>query len=229
VFVVGYIGNDWRPPATVLFERQSVQRDIAPGRKKKKEIAGTLDARVNGGGFPGSDGAMNGHVIPVMAFQSSQSGVRLDAVHATLDKNNGSRRHNGVLIPCWWDGGQTSQTLDRVLSKGQTMPEKNRFPAVLAYPYKQITSVQNRSNPQPGDPSPTITKQDYSPLLLPQVRRLTPLECERLQGFPDYYTLIPGASDTARYQAIGNSMAVPVMHWIGKRIDAVDKAIKNFF
>ena len=55
------------------------------------------------------------------------------------------------------------------------------------------------------------------------VRRLTPLECERLQGFPDQYTDIPGASDSARYKALGNSMAVPVMRWIGQRIDAVHK------
>lgn len=50
-------------------------------------------------------------------------------------------------------------------------------------------------------------------------RRLTPLEWERLQGFPDGWTDIPGASDTARYKALGNSMAVPVMRWIGKRIE----------
>lgn len=55
------------------------------------------------------------------------------------------------------------------------------------------------------------------------VRRLTPLECERLQGFPDGYTDIPGASDTARYKALGNSMAVPVMRWIGKRIMVTDQ------
>jgi DNA (cytosine-5)-methyltransferase 1 len=60
-----------------------------------------------------------------------------------------------------------------------------------------------------------------------QVRRLTPLECERLQGFPDDYTLIPGrAADGPRYKALGNSMAVPVMSWIGQRIAAVD-AIKS--
>ena len=53
------------------------------------------------------------------------------------------------------------------------------------------------------------------------VRRLTPLECERLQGFPDGYTDIPGASDSGRYKALGNSMAVPVMRWIGERITAV--------
>ena len=51
------------------------------------------------------------------------------------------------------------------------------------------------------------------------VRRLTPKECERLQGFPDEYTAIPGAADGPRYKALGNSMAVPVMAWIGKRID----------
>jgi len=53
------------------------------------------------------------------------------------------------------------------------------------------------------------------------VRRLTPRECERLQGFPDDYTLIPGANDSARYKALGNSMAVPVMSWLGRRIDYV--------
>ena len=61
------------------------------------------------------------------------------------------------------------------------------------------------------------------------VRRLTPLECERLQGFPDGHTLIgwkgkpaEECPDGPRYKAIGNSMAVPVMRWIGKRIAAVD-------
>jgi len=58
------------------------------------------------------------------------------------------------------------------------------------------------------------------------VRRLTPRECERLQGFPDDYTLIPyrkgQAADRPRYKALGNSMAVPVMRWIGERIAKVD-------
>lgn len=55
------------------------------------------------------------------------------------------------------------------------------------------------------------------------VRRLTPLECERLQGFPDNYTKIPGfTADGPRYKALGNSMAVPVMRWIGQRIQLVD-------
>ena len=99
-------------------------------------------------------------VAQPVAFQSSQSGVRLAETHATLDANNGPRRHNGVVSAM-------------------------------------------------------------------QVRRLTPVECERLQGFPDGYTNIPWrgksqAPDGPRYKAMGNSMAVPVMRWIGKRIAAVD-------
>ena len=64
------------------------------------------------------------------------------------------------------------------------------------------------------------------------VRRLTPVECERLQGFPDNFTAIPwrkkGAEDCPdgpRYKALGNSMAVPVMRWIGERIHLVDDLV----
>jgi DNA (cytosine-5)-methyltransferase 1 len=58
------------------------------------------------------------------------------------------------------------------------------------------------------------------------VRRLTPVECERLQGFPDNYTDIQpkgkATPDGPRYKALGNSMAVPVMRWIGERIAQVE-------
>jgi DNA (cytosine-5)-methyltransferase 1 len=59
------------------------------------------------------------------------------------------------------------------------------------------------------------------------VRRLTPVECERLQGFPDNYTNIPNAADGPRYKALGNSMAVPVMRWIGKRIDELSAGVND--
>lgn len=64
------------------------------------------------------------------------------------------------------------------------------------------------------------------------VRRLTPRECERLQGFPDDYTDIPyrnkeHAPDGPRYKALGNSMAVPVMRWIGERIRMVEEAAET--
>lgn len=57
------------------------------------------------------------------------------------------------------------------------------------------------------------------------VRRLTPRECERLQGFPDDKTLIAKSSDSARYKALGNSMAVPCMRWIGERIQKVEEVL----
>ena len=52
----------------------------------------------------------------------------------------------------------------------------------------------------------------------------TPLECERLQGFPDGWTDIPGASDTGRYKALGNSVAVPCVAWIMRRIAESEEA-----
>ena len=58
------------------------------------------------------------------------------------------------------------------------------------------------------------------------VRKLMPIEGERLMGLPPDYTNIPGAKDADRYKAIGNSMAVPVMRWIGERIQADPEAIR---
>ncbi len=100
----------------------------------------------------------------------------------------------------------------------------------------QITSAGNYSHPKPGDPCHPLSEAGQPPavgLLADQVdvhaatvRRLTPRECERLQGFPDDYTLIPyrgkPASDSKRYRALGNSFAVPVVRWIGERIAAVE-------
>ncbi|MEZ9525703.1 DNA cytosine methyltransferase [Enterovibrio norvegicus] len=84
-----------------------------------------------------------------------------------------------------------------------------------------------------GDPCPTLTTGDkHAVFVPPHVRRLTPIECERLQGMPDNHTLIPwkGKSpedcpDGPRYQAIGNSMAVPVMRWIGEQISTIEGEI----
>ena len=57
------------------------------------------------------------------------------------------------------------------------------------------------------------------------IRRLTPLECERLQGFPDGWTDIPGASDSARYKALGNSVAIPCVEFIMGRIAAALRSV----
>jgi DNA (cytosine-5)-methyltransferase 1 len=121
---------------------------------------------------------------------------------------------------------------------------------------EQITHPENRSNPQPGDPCPTLTGSSGQPPAVAfharqdsfgeaavsppldtdphtvgvrqgwRVRRLVPVECERLQGFADGWTDVPyrgrPAADSPRYKALGNSMAVNCMRWIGRRIAAVD-------
>lgn len=107
VFVVASAREDI-DPAAILLEFDGVRRDSAPRRQAGEGVAGTLDARTEGGGFPGTDGACSGHVVPAQR----PAGL------------------NPAVPPCW-DGRDVSQTLDAVLHKGQTMPEKNRFPAVL--------------------------------------------------------------------------------------------------
>ena len=70
--------------------------------------------------------------------------------------------------------------------------------------------------------APTLTSMDrHGVTSISGARYLTEIECERLQGFPDNYTNIEKATAGKRYKALGNSMAVPVMHWIGKRLQQV--------
>jgi DNA (cytosine-5)-methyltransferase 1 len=142
----------------------------------------------------------------------------------------------------WWNGDHVSQTLDAVLAKGQMMPDKNRFPVVisprrgsaLCSPQTSLSAnpAGNRGALDTEDTSATAAVLDRLKMIglstasdegfstPADLRRVTPLESERLQGFPDNWTDVPGATETARYLAIGNSMAVPVMRWIGERINA---------
>lgn len=107
--------------------------------------------------------------------------------------------------------------------------------AAVAFDLAQITSSANRTRAEPGLPASTLAKASRMHVAHPMaVRRLTPRECERLQGFPDDYTAIPWRGrpadqcpDGPRYKALGNSMAVPVMAWIGQRIQAVEDAISS--
>lgn len=94
----------------------------------------------------------------------------------------------------------------------------------------QITSKLNRSHPKPGDPCHPLACGAHAPAVAftsgIAVRRLTPRECERLQGFPDDYTLVTYrgklAADGPRYKALGNSMAVPKVRYLIQRIQQVD-------
>jgi site-specific DNA-cytosine methylase len=138
--------------------------------------------------------------------------------HAVLHASVSVQRHPSSYFPC--------------------LPSVTRFGAYPApcgtarlcfFGFQKIFSArpQERRKKRFSEPS------ENASLGTPQmaVRRLTPRECERLQGFPDDYTLVEyrgkPAADGPRYKALGNSMAVPVMRWIGERIAAVDAILRD--
>jgi DNA (cytosine-5)-methyltransferase 1 len=102
----------------------------------------------------------------------------------------------------------------------------------VTYDFFNITAPVNKQNRQPGDPCHTLARSNTEHAVMMQqmqVRRLTPEECEALQGFPRSYTQIPWRKkpasecpDGPRYKALGNSWAVPVARWIGERINKVE-------
>ena len=77
--------------------------------------------------------------------------------------------------------------------------------------FKAGEVVSTQSARQHKDATDLVLQGSEQPKL---IRRLTPLECERLQGFPDGWTAIPNASDSARYKALGNSVAIPCVDYV---------------
>lgn len=139
---------------------------------------------------------------------------------------NGRGAPDAVVPPLKAQSGQTG--------KGDAAPlVAYQDPStLLPFDTTQITHPENRSNPRSGDPAGTLPR-DGHPLAVAlgfdvaisnwMVRRLTPRECCRLQGFDDDYLDVEyrgkPAADGPKYKALGNSMAVPVMSWLGKRIN----------
>jgi DNA (cytosine-5)-methyltransferase 1 len=131
----------------------------------------------------------------------------------------------GVKSRSWNDDG-TAYTVDTHATQGVAQPiiggvdyENN------AHGPDDVTGPLLKGSPTGGGrPLPAIALQSMA------VRRLTPVECSRLQGFPDNYTNIPWrkkdeSPDGPRYKALGNSWAVPNVHWIGKRIQEALNAL----
>lgn len=131
-----------------------------------------------------------------------------------------------------WQADRPAPTLS-VFDSGDTRATVAVVTPAIAFE-PGIAAREGQANRFSVEISPTLRSHagDNQPAVAHAyaVRRLTPVECERLQGFPDDWTAIPyrgkPAADGPRYKAIGNSMAVPVMRWLGERIDAVDRATK---
>lgn len=157
-------------------------------------------------------------------------GISPELCH-TLDGANGqavafSARQDPVIAQCLTTGtGQRydpeTETLLPVAFNSRQDPVSGDVSGALdtCSPQAQAVAVSLRGRDGGGQPAACMTPQMA-------VRRLTPRECERLQGFPDRWTDVPyrnkPAADGPRYKALGNSMAVPCMHWIGRRLsDAI--------
>ena len=191
VFVVASARDNF-DPAAVLFESEGVRRDIAPSREEG-EVTPTLTKECTG---------------------VSRTGHNEDGWYVTAPRLTGMHQTVGALCADSHPGAYS----------GQDAYTGRLIPAV-AHP---ITFGAQMSAPQ-TDVDLVQTLQAKNPMAVMQsmaVRRLTPIECERLQGFPDGYTNIPWrkadeSPDGPRYKALGNSWAVPVVRWIGKRIQGV--------
>jgi DNA (cytosine-5)-methyltransferase 1 len=238
VFVVGYLG-DWRRAAAVLFERESMSGHPAPSRETGEEVAGTFKACAGSGGWSNSaDHAAAGYMIPVAQCLTTRTGSAYDPTTETLPVTTVALcartgqsisvqdASQGHLLPIAFGAQNSAQQGDSVSTEVTPTLDKSKTPAI-AFDPNQITSKTNRSQPKP-ECIHTLPATASPPVLFaPQVRRLTPIECERLQGFPDNYTDIrlndKQTPDGPRYKAMGNSMAVPVMNWIGRRIQMVEE------
>ena len=198
VFVVGCLG-DWRSAAEVLFEPESLCRDTKTSRKEGKDIAKCLTTGI-GTRF---DGETDTFVTQV--YETHPNDSRIKEMGNTCQTVT-SRWGTG--------GGNVSIALAENTIGRQPQNGGNGNGFTEGGPMYTLNATGVHGVAQPIN---TMTMS---------VRRLTPVECERLQGFPDTYTDIqPNSKPTAdgpRYKALGNSMAVPVMRWIGERINIVN-------
>ena len=152
------------------------------------------------------------HTLKAEGFDASEDGTgRGNPIVAFSSKDYGA--DVGELAPTLRAGGHDGSHANAGVP-----------PAIV---FQSKASHHQSMNPAEVAPSLDVGKSDgMATFYGSAVRRLTPVECERLQGFPDGYTDVPGASDSARYAALGNSMAVPVLKWIGQRIEMVTRILE---
>lgn len=226
VFIVGSLGAGSVAP--VLFESASMPGDPAPRRAPREGTAPTLESRTRGGGGGwGTDFACGGGVIAntapthdvapclqerggkgvdsdctqaMVAVSVNQRGEgRERPVHGALNASKSAKQFDGVMV---------SDPITANEGKTYTHEGRNNFRT------RNVVASTLRGNARNNsDAAAEAAMHVESPT---GVRRLTPLECERLQGFPDGWT--DGQSDTVRYRQLGNAVAVPVALWLASRI-----------
>ena len=177
----------------------------------------------SGGGMTSSNES------PGQYWDGSDTADTLDASNASNASKQQAmpekRRFQAVVTPVAFGIDEEQNAHEDQMGCLKVRTEGGGFEGVVAFDTTQITSPANYSQPKPGDACHPLASKAHPPTIVGmQVRRLTPEECEALQGFPRGYTKItPKTADGPRYKALGNSFAVPVIFWIGERIQEVEK------
>ena len=224
VFLVGDIGAAGGGAAEVLLEPEGMRGDSPSSREKRKALADNSGLGHHGsrcwqiaGNVVGRKDGNGGHQLGVR--DPDEGGAfTLTATDRHVVAFAQNTRDEVRLIN--GDGSIAGALAAQPGAKQQTY---------LAFKYHAGSKAGSAAVCE--EVSPTLIADWHSPSVTDGfvVRKITPRECERLQGFPDDWTLIPWRGkpaekcpDGPRYRSIGNSMAVPVMRWIGRRIEAVD-------
>lgn len=238
-------------PAEILFERDGLRRDIAPSREPGQEANG--DFSTSAGGSGSVVGALCARDFKGVGNQCVSGGKLIvnktyQAVSHCLNAGGMGRQDyetesfvitNSFGIPGNWIGRKPENggnAVEPMVNIAPCLTSTDRHGVLPLNSMMMMGRPSDDLNPRmglgigkPGDPQNTLSCNHHHAVAIlngqPTVRRLTPIECERLQGFPDFYTQIPWRGkdasecpDGPRYKALGNSMAVPVMRWIGERV-----------
>ena len=190
-------------------------------------IAGTLLANGNAAGSATSQDAESGLLV--------NHSLRAEGFDASED---GTGRGTPLVPVCFSakdHGGDAMSDLSPTLRAGGHRGSHANAGVMPAIAFAQNQLGEVRCGDQVGTLNQNANasgRNTAMALTASAVRRLTPRECERLQGFPDDFTAVPyrgkPAADGPRYRALGNSMAVPVMAWLGSRIQAVDAILPPY-
>ncbi|EPT8325973.1 phage N-6-adenine-methyltransferase [Providencia rettgeri] len=249
VFVVATARKDISV-SEILFEQTGLRGDIATSGAQAEAITsdageclasgnqttGTILANCGAKHWSGNQEVFSGdfHVVDTFRLQSFGQYTQDDSASTLRSRDDKSATDLIVFNP--QAGGKTSSTLG-ASSETVGCLQASQQPAIALARNTIGRKPENGGNGNgynESDISYTLTKVDRHGVSVNNiVRRLTPIECERLQGFPDNHSKVPfkdksidDCPDGHRYRALGNSMAVPVMHWIGERIcNAVAQAI----
>ena len=225
VFIVASLGNG--RCAEVLFERESLSWDTAPSRETGEGVAETFTIRA---GKPSGGKGYLGCEDRAMTLGSQQQWLHCVANSLTSHPGRNSGEDNFVPVVMEIHGGSKRKDRPEGGFYVRKMPTTKPLDTsglnpncaqggVLAFAWQQGVSENDRSYPvRKGDHAGSLSRTRVDAVSGSfGVRRLTPTECERLQGFPDGWT-DNGQSDSVRYRQLGNAVCTRHSEWIGRQI-----------